>query len=180
MPGLPRGCAGGWRRAPHPARCARARGWDARERAPATRRARTHHTRATHHPRTHPHALQSGDAVNKSREASQIASQVLDGVLTQVVVGKRPVELCSFGDALIERLVAPLYKTKKSVEKGIAFPTCISVNSCVAHYSPLESEDKVLLKDGDVVKMCVSARRRARAHLARARRLGTHTVAATF
>jgi len=100
---------------------------------------------------------QSSDAVNKSREASQIASQVLDGVLTQVLAGKRPVELCAFGDALIEKLVAPLYKTKKSVEKGVAFPTCISVNNCVAHYSPLESEDKVELKEGDVVKMCVLA-----------------------
>lgn len=100
--------------------------------------------------------MQSPEAVNKSREASQIASQALDGVLAQVAAGKRAVELCAFGDALIEKLVAPMYKTKKQMEKGIAFPTCISVNNCVAHYSPLESEDKVVLKDGDVVKMCVA------------------------
>lgn len=99
--------------------------------------------------------LQSPEAVNKSREASQIASQVLDGVISQVAAGKRAVELCSFGDSLIEKLVAPLYKTNKKMEKGIAFPTCVSVNNCVAHYSPLESEDKIVLKDGDVVKMCV-------------------------
>ena len=36
---------------------------------------------------------------------------------------------------------------------GIAFPTCISVNNIVCHYSPLESDEKVALKLGDVVKM---------------------------
>lgn len=97
--------------------------------------------------------LSNNDAVSKSREASQIAQQVLDGVISQVAAGKRAVELCSFGDALIEKLVAPMYRSKKSMEKGIAFPTCVSVNNCVAHYSPFESEDKVVLKDGDAVKM---------------------------
>ena len=36
---------------------------------------------------------------------------------------------------------------------GIAFPTCISVNNCVCHYSPLKSEADVTLKNGDLVKM---------------------------
>lgn len=97
--------------------------------------------------------LRNDDCVSKSREASQIAQQVLDGVLSQVAPGKRAVELCSFGDALIEKLVAPLYRSKKGLEKGLAFPTCVSVNNCVAHYSPFESEDKVVLKDGDAVKI---------------------------
>jgi methionine aminopeptidase len=39
------------------------------------------------------------------------------------------------------------------VDKGIAFPTCISVNNCVGHFSPLKSDIDVLLHDGDVVKM---------------------------
>lgn len=36
---------------------------------------------------------------------------------------------------------------------GIAFPTCVSVNNCVCHYSPLKSDPDVILKDGDLVKM---------------------------
>lgn len=40
---------------------------------------------------------------------------------------------------------------KKRVEKGVAFPTCVSVNEVVGHYSPLE--DEVVLKEGDVVKV---------------------------
>ena len=42
------------------------------------------------------------------------------------------------------------------MEKGIAFPTCVSINHCVCHFSPLEAED-VLLKNGDVVKIDLGA-----------------------
>ena len=39
------------------------------------------------------------------------------------------------------------------MEKGIAFPTCISINNCCGHFSPLK-EDSINLKKGDVAKMC--------------------------
>lgn len=39
------------------------------------------------------------------------------------------------------------------VPPGIAFPTCISVNNCVCHFSPLLSEPDITLNDGDLVKM---------------------------
>ena len=42
------------------------------------------------------------------------------------------------------------------MEKGIAFPTCISINNCCGHFSPLK-EDSINLKKGDVAKMCVTA-----------------------
>lgn len=45
----------------------------------------------------------------------------------------------------------------KDVEKGIAVPTCVSVNNCVGHYSPL-NDNTTELKEGDVVKMCVRGR----------------------
>lgn len=38
------------------------------------------------------------------------------------------------------------------MEKGVAFPTCVSVNNVVGHYSPLKSEDSQV-KNGDVVKV---------------------------
>ena len=40
------------------------------------------------------------------------------------------------------------------MEKGISFPTCISVNNIVGHYSPLKSEDQQL-KEGDVAKIAL-------------------------
>lgn len=43
------------------------------------------------------------------------------------------------------------------MKKGIAFPTCISVNNCVCHFSPLRSEADLKLTDGDVVKIDLGA-----------------------
>jgi methionine aminopeptidase len=40
----------------------------------------------------------------------------------------------------------------KESDKGVAFPTCISVNNLVQYYTPLPS-DAYTLKAGDVVKM---------------------------
>ena len=39
---------------------------------------------------------------------------------------------------------------------GIAFPTCISINNCVCHFSPLRSDTPMILSDGNLVKMYVS------------------------
>ena len=41
--------------------------------------------------------------------------------------------------------------------KGIAFPTCISVNNCICHFSPLTTELVVTLADGDLVKIDLGA-----------------------
>lgn len=38
------------------------------------------------------------------------------------------------------------------MERGIAFPTCVSVNHIMGHYSPLVDESTTL-KAGDVAKM---------------------------
>merc|ERR1711970_1123079 len=41
--------------------------------------------------------------------------------------------------------------------KGIAFPTCLSVNNVICHYSPLTSEPDTILADGDIVKIDLGA-----------------------
>jgi len=38
------------------------------------------------------------------------------------------------------------------MEKGVAFPTCISINNCAGHFSPL-ADDTTTLKDEDLVKI---------------------------
>lgn len=65
--------------------------------------------------------------------------------------------ICNFRytDALTfgHRQAGSMYKNvKKKIERGIAFPTCISVNNTVCHFSPLAS-DETVLAEGDVVKM---------------------------
>ncbi len=60
-----------------------------------------------------------------------------------------------FGDSLIEKECSKIYN-KKPIPKGIAFPTCISVNNICGHFSPLPTEDQ-LIKEGDVVKIDLGA-----------------------
>lgn len=51
------------------------------------------------------------------------------------------------------RQTGNMYKNvKRKIEKGVAFPTCISVNNTVSHFSPLASDESVL-EEGDMVKM---------------------------
>ncbi|EQC27064.1 hypothetical protein SDRG_15074 [Saprolegnia diclina VS20] len=91
------------------------------------------------------------DVVTKYRLAAEIAQSALEGVIGQLAPGKSVVELCAFGDAIITARAATVYKSKK-VEKGIAFPTCVSVNEVVCHFSPLPNETTTI-KAGDWVKI---------------------------
>jgi len=64
---------------------------------------------------------------------------------------KKVVDICTLGDKLINDLIAGVFKTGK-MEKGVAFPTCISINNCAGHFSPL-ADDTTTLKDEDLVKI---------------------------
>jgi len=59
---------------------------------------------------------------------------------------------------MIEAEVKLTFASKKSknLERGIAFPTCISVNHIMGHYSPLLDES-TLLVEGDVAKIICGA-----------------------
>lgn len=100
--------------------------------------------------------LSNADIVTKYRTAGDIANKVLAGIIEACKADAKPVDLCSLGDGLIEELTGKIYNNKKDgkkIEKGVAFPTCISVNNCVGHYSPLMSEDKIVIADGDMIKI---------------------------
>lgn len=43
------------------------------------------------------------------------------------------------------------------MKKGIAFPTCLSVNNCICHFSPSKNDPDLLLKEDDVVKIDLGA-----------------------
>lgn len=49
------------------------------------------------------------------------------------------------------------YKEDAEMKKGIAFPTCVSVNNCICHFSPSKHDPDMVLKDGDVVKIDLGA-----------------------
>lgn len=95
--------------------------------------------------------LRNPKVVTKYREAGDIANAALKQVIQKCKAGTKIVDICTAGDAYITEATGKIYKTGK-VEKGTAFPTCVSVNHIVGHYSPLPNESTEL-KDGDVVKI---------------------------
>lgn len=66
--------------------------------------------------------------------------------------------LCQAVDEFINVELTKVYNGKKTkkVERGIAFPTCISVNNIVGHHSPLK-DDSFALQAGDVAKIICGA-----------------------
>lgn len=91
---------------------------------------------------------------DKHKTAATIAQDVLKHLMKLCVPGADIADICSEGDRKIDEGVAKVYTSKKSkvTEKGIAFPTCISVNEICGHFSPLKDESKKLA-DGDLVKI---------------------------
>uniref|UniRef100_A0A8I5TPC8 Peptidase M24 domain-containing protein n=1 Tax=Pongo abelii TaxID=9601 RepID=A0A8I5TPC8_PONAB len=61
--------------------------------------------------------------------------------------------LCEKDDAMIMEETGKIFKKKMEMKTGIAFPTSISVNNCICHFSPLKSNQDYILKEGDLVKI---------------------------
>ncbi|PPQ83424.1 hypothetical protein CVT25_007015 [Psilocybe cyanescens] len=100
--------------------------------------------------------------LTKYKTAADIAHQVTKKLIELCVEGAKVIDLCIEGDKLIEQGTGAVYnKSVKGVKvsKGVSFPTSISVNNTVAHFSPLASDpqsSQVLAKD-DVVKIQLGA-----------------------
>jgi len=92
------------------------------------------------------------DVVTKYQSGASIANRALAEVVKEVQPGKVAVDLCALGDKIINDEVGKIY-TKGKIDKGVAFPTSISVNNCAGHYSPLSDDRAVVLQEGDVVKI---------------------------
>lgn len=99
--------------------------------------------------------LSNPDVTTKYRTAGDIINKAIAKVAEQCVVDADIALLCEASDNLLAEETGKLYNKKvkdKKIEKGIAFPTCISVNEIVGHFSPLKGESR-LLKAGDVAKI---------------------------
>lgn len=100
--------------------------------------------------------LSNSDVVEKYKKAAQIANGAIALVAQNCVPGKSVIELCDIGDKYINEETGKIYnkvgKDKKKIEKGIGFPTCISINHIVGNFSPL-SGNKTVIAEGDLVKV---------------------------
>lgn len=92
--------------------------------------------------------------LDKYKAAAQIANAALLKVISLCVVGADIHSVCQEGDKLMEEELRKVFNNKKSkkMERGIAFPTCISVNHIFGHFSPLQDESQAL-QEGDLAKI---------------------------
>jgi len=98
--------------------------------------------------------------LDKYKAAAGVASNAIAKLIEKAVAGAGVLELCEEGDKLVEQGTGALYNKDKNMQKGIAFPTSIAVNSVIQNYSPLPSDEAgstQKLADGDVVKICLGA-----------------------
>jgi curved DNA binding protein len=100
--------------------------------------------------------LSNPDVTTKYRTCGDIVNKVLQKVIEACVPDADIATLCEMGDKLMEEETGKIYNKKdkdgRKMEKGIAFPTCISVNELLGHFSPMKGESR-LLKAGDVAKI---------------------------
>jgi len=95
--------------------------------------------------------------VTKYKMSAEIVNTVLAELMSQAVEGASVRALCEAGDSRLKEETAKVYKKETEMKKGIAFPTCISTNHCICHFSPLKSEPDVTLSNGDLVKIDLGA-----------------------
>ncbi|KAK1286949.1 Methionine aminopeptidase 2A [Acorus calamus] len=97
--------------------------------------------------------LSSPDVVTKYKTAAEILNKALQLVVSECKPKAKVVDICEKGDTFIREQTGNTYKNvKKKIERGVAFPTCVSVNNTVCHFSPLAS-DETILEENDIVKI---------------------------
>lgn len=95
--------------------------------------------------------------VTKYKMAGDIVNRVLKLVLDKCVEGANVLEICEYGDQTIIQETGKVFKKEKEMKKGVAFPTSLSINNCICHFSPTPRDPEVLLKAGDMVKVDLGA-----------------------
>ncbi|XP_005184671.1 proliferation-associated protein 2G4 [Musca domestica] len=95
--------------------------------------------------------------VTKYKLAGEIVNRTLKTVIDLCVADASVRDICTKSDNLLTEETNKVYKKEKDLKKGIAFPTCLSVNNCVCHFSPSKNDPDYVLKDGDVVKIDLGA-----------------------
>jgi len=94
--------------------------------------------------------LDNGANICKYKMAGKIAAKVLDELVKMAKPGTKLYEMCTTGDMMILDGVNKVYGKVKN--KGVAFPTCVSVNNVAGFFIP-SKDDETSVKNGDLVKI---------------------------
>jgi len=96
------------------------------------------------------------EVVTKYKAAADITNEALAFVAAEAKVGVKVLDLCSKGDEFMDAKLKKSFNKKNAKgefpDKGIAFPTCVSINEVVCHFSPTAG-DETTIKEGDMVKI---------------------------
>jgi curved DNA binding protein len=98
--------------------------------------------------------IEEQSILDKYKAAAEIADEAVKMVSEKAVPGADIATLCQEGDDFIEEKCKTVFHSKKTkkLRRGVAFPTCVSVNYILGNYSPLK-EESTELKEGDVAKI---------------------------
>jgi curved DNA binding protein len=98
--------------------------------------------------------IEEQSILDKYKAAGEIADEVVRLVTEKCVVGADISEICDFGDKTVEESCLKVFNSKKTKKfrRGVAFPTCVSVNHVIGNYSPMANES-TKLEEGDVAKI---------------------------
>lgn len=96
--------------------------------------------------------MTNADVVTKYKTSAEICNKALDLAIKSCKDGELVIKVCSEVDKFINDECGKIWK-KKQYKKGIAFPTCISINNVVGHFCPVEADDKSKMSNGDVLKI---------------------------
>ncbi|XP_055608013.1 proliferation-associated protein 2G4 [Uranotaenia lowii] len=108
-------------------------------------------------PQEDENTIADNTVVQKYKTAGSIVNKTLQNLIQSCKVGASVKTLCQKGDHLLEQETGKKYKNEPDMKKGIAFPTCLSVNNCICHFSPSKNDPDYVLKAGDVVKIDLGA-----------------------
>lgn len=102
--------------------------------------------------------LEAPAILDQYKAASLIADAAMKHAMSLCVVDADVYTVCQTTDKFIEEELLKVYNGKKTkkIERGLAFPTCVSLNNIVGHYSPL-ADESIKLKEGDVAKIICGA-----------------------
>eukprot|EP00038_Savillea_parva_P006306 m.162836 g.162836 ORF g.162836 m.162836 type:complete len:404 (-) comp12241_c0_seq1:51-1262(-) len=98
--------------------------------------------------------LLTPDVIEKYRLAGTIAAAALGEAVLKCTAGARLADICAAGDAVVEARVAKVFAHHPDVEKGSAWPTCVSLNEKCNNVSPA-TMDTTVVQAGDVAKICI-------------------------
>lgn len=92
--------------------------------------------------------------LDKYKAAAQVTNEALRKAIQLTVPGADIYTVAQEVDKFIDEELRKVFNNKKSkkLERGIAFPTCISVNNIMGHYSPMQDES-TQLQEGDLAKI---------------------------